>query len=104
MDVTFSPDLAATNSLLINNPSGWMYLRPFGAVSSTVRPDILKELLEKYLAGRAVVDHEKCSFRVASLQKGGVRKSIRMQLNTVYRGQDERGERESQGSTIKLHR
>ena len=37
----FSPDFDFTNSLLINMPIGCWYLRPLGAVSSTVRSDIL---------------------------------------------------------------
>jgi hypothetical protein len=52
IEVIFSPDFAGTNSLLMNRPSGWVYLRPFGAVSSTERSDILKAEMEKYLPER----------------------------------------------------
>jgi hypothetical protein len=36
----FSPSELFTHSLLMNNPIGCVYFRPFGAVSSTVRSDI----------------------------------------------------------------
>lgn len=42
--VIVSPDLDATNSLLMKRPRGCVYLRPFGAVSSTKRSDMLPVL------------------------------------------------------------
>ena len=42
MLVIFSPDFAATHSLLMKRPVGWVYLRPLGAVSSTARSDMLR--------------------------------------------------------------
>jgi hypothetical protein len=41
MDEMVSPDLDATNSLLMKRPHGWAYFRPLGAVSSTKRSDML---------------------------------------------------------------
>jgi len=41
MLVIFSPDFDFTNSLLIKIPTGCLYFRPLGAVSSTTRSDIL---------------------------------------------------------------
>lgn len=43
--VIISPEVAATHSLLMNKPVGCIYLRPFGAVSSTVRSDIFVDIL-----------------------------------------------------------
>jgi hypothetical protein len=43
MVVILFPDFDDTNSLLMNNPSGCLYLRPLGAVSSTARSAILLE-------------------------------------------------------------
>lgn len=76
----FSPDLAATNSLFINNPSGWVYPRPFGAVRSIERLDIMKEILEKYLEVRTVLGLR--SFRGGRLRDRGEQKRISMELNT----------------------
>lgn len=76
----FSPDLAATNSLFINNPNGWVYSRPFGAVRSIERLDIVKEILEKYLEVRTVFGLR--SFRGGRLRNRGEQKHISMELNT----------------------
>lgn len=54
IEVMVSPDLDLTNSLLMNSPLGCVYLRPFGAVSSTNRSDMLvpaEKLLQKVLRG-----------------------------------------------------
>jgi hypothetical protein len=45
-----SPDLDATNSLLMKRPRGWEYFLPLGAVNSTKRSDILNLLWLKPLA------------------------------------------------------
>jgi len=42
--VIISPALPLTHSLLMKRPVGWTYFRPFGAVSSTVRSDIVDML------------------------------------------------------------
>ena len=39
MLVIVLPSEDGVNSLLMNRPVGWVYLRPLGAVSSTVRSD-----------------------------------------------------------------
>lgn len=49
MLVIFSPDFDLTHSLLMKIPVGWVYLRPFGAVNSMVRSDILDLVPEKVL-------------------------------------------------------
>lgn len=41
IELIVSPDFDLTNSLLMNNPRGCLYLWPFGAVSSTKRSDML---------------------------------------------------------------
>ena len=41
MLVIFPPFLDATHSLLMKRPMGCLYLRPFGAVSSISRSDML---------------------------------------------------------------
>lgn len=43
MEGIFFPDWDGTNSLLMKRPSGWVYLRPFGAVRSVKRSDILDQ-------------------------------------------------------------
>lgn len=48
MDVIFSPDFDLTNSLLMNSPIGWVYLRPLGAVNSTKRSDMIRGELENF--------------------------------------------------------
>jgi hypothetical protein len=45
IEVIISPDDEGTHSLLMNNPVGCVYFLPLGAVSSTVRPDIVDILL-----------------------------------------------------------
>lgn len=45
IEVMVSPDLDLTNSLLMKRPRGWVYLRPFGAVSSTKRSDMLRRIV-----------------------------------------------------------
>jgi hypothetical protein len=45
-----SPDLDATNSLLMKRPRGCEYFLPLGAVSSTKRSDMLELLWLKPLA------------------------------------------------------
>jgi hypothetical protein len=47
--VIFSPDFDLTHSLLMKRPVGWTYLRPFGAVNSIDRSDILNLEFEKVL-------------------------------------------------------
>jgi hypothetical protein len=44
MLVIFSPELDLTNSLLMKSPVGNVILRPLGAVSSTFRSAMLKDL------------------------------------------------------------
>ena len=46
MLVIFSPDFEGTNSLLMNNPIGCVYLRPLGAVRSTKRSDMIDGVVE----------------------------------------------------------
>lgn len=41
MEANLSPDLEGTNSLLMNRPMGWEYLRPFGAVNWTETFDMM---------------------------------------------------------------
>lgn len=50
IEVNFCPVELLTHSLLMNNPVGWMYFRPFGAVSSICRSDIVPRV-PKYLIG-----------------------------------------------------
>lgn len=47
--VIFSPDFDFTHSLLMKIPVGCVYLRPFGAVNSIVRSDILAVVRENVL-------------------------------------------------------
>jgi hypothetical protein len=49
MVANFSPSELGTNSLLMNNPVGCVYLRPFGAVSSTWTFDMAAMVLERAL-------------------------------------------------------
>lgn len=58
MVAIFSPDLDLTNSLSMNRPRGWVYLRPLGAVSSTKRSDMLWTLLQGVLSGEVGVVRE----------------------------------------------
>jgi len=51
IEVIISPDDEETHSLLINNPVGCVYFLPLGAVSSTVRLDIVDILLLCRLRG-----------------------------------------------------
>jgi hypothetical protein len=44
IEVILSPELDFTNSLLMNRPVGRVIFLPFGAVKSTVRPDILVDM------------------------------------------------------------
>jgi len=45
METIFLPSLLFTHSLLMKRPVGWVYFLPLGAVSSTVRSDILTGVL-----------------------------------------------------------
>ena len=45
METIFLPSLLFTHSLLMKRPVGWVYYLPLGAVSSTVRSDILTGVL-----------------------------------------------------------
>jgi hypothetical protein len=68
--VIFSPELPLTHSLLMKRPVGWMYFRPFGAVSSTVRSDIVDMLLSirgtRVMRGRIVLVRELCEIGYAT--------------------------------------
>lgn len=47
--VILFPLLDLTHSLLMKRPVGWVYLTPFGAVRSMLRPDMMRDVLDKDL-------------------------------------------------------